>query len=114
MGHDSGMTDEDDPIWLAVVDLCEELGPVEHRACRWADKPALFLGRREIAHAEAPGLLDLRITVKGWRAQAAAFTGDPGIHHDPRRRDWIELNIAAPGEVERLRPLFEQSIAANG
>ena len=47
-------------------------------------------------------------------AQAAAFTGDPGIHHDPRRRDWIELNIAAPGEVERLRPLFEQSIAANG
>ncbi len=92
MGHESGMTDEDDLIWLAVVDLCEELGPVEHRASRWADKPALFLGRREVAHAEAPGRIDPRITAKGWRAQAAAFTGDPSIHHDQAARVPLRLH----------------------
>jgi Family of unknown function (DUF5519) len=102
-----------DPVWLAVVELCEELGPVEHRPSRWADKPALFLGRREIAHAEAPGWIDLRITVKGWRAQASAFTGDPAVRHDPRRRDWVELIPSTAHDVQRLRPLFEQAITAN-
>jgi len=38
------------------------VGHASERRSRYADKPALFIGNREIAHSEAPGVIDLRIT----------------------------------------------------
>ncbi|MEP6526234.1 MAG: hypothetical protein ABJA86_03645 [Nocardioidaceae bacterium] len=52
----------EDPIWQAFVDAMLELGPAEERRSRYADKPALFLLAREVAHCEGPGLIDLRVT----------------------------------------------------
>jgi hypothetical protein len=44
------------------------------------DKPALFVGSREIAHLEAPGVIDLRITRAGWApAGKASVTMPPSI-----------------------------------
>jgi hypothetical protein len=41
-------------------------GPARERPSGYGNKPALFAGRREIADLEAPGVIDLRITRKGW------------------------------------------------
>jgi hypothetical protein len=70
-----------DETWSAVVELCSELAPVTVRRSRFADKPALFLGRREFVHWEGPGLID--------------------------------LHLAHPDDVNRLRPLFETAVVAN-
>ncbi len=105
---------ETDQAWAAVLDLCRELGPVEVRRSRFAAKPALFLGRREFAHWEAPGRVDLRITAAGWRRHAPVFAADPSVEHDPRRRDWLDLRLSGTADVDRLRPLFETAVAANG
>jgi hypothetical protein len=41
-------------------------GLAAERRSRYGDKPALFTASREIAHMEAPGVIDLRITRAGW------------------------------------------------
>lgn len=102
-----------DETWSAVVELCRQLGPVEVRRSRFVDKPAIVLGRREFAHWEGPGLVDLRITAAGWRERADGFATDPAVSHSSARRDWIDLHLTRAGDVDRLRPLFETAVVAN-
>jgi hypothetical protein len=102
-----------DELWAAVLDLCRRLGPVTVRRSRFADKPALVLGRREFAHWEGPGLVDLRITAAGWREQADKFAADPAVTRSAARRDWIDLRLSEVADVDRLRPLFETAVIAN-
>jgi hypothetical protein len=103
-----------DETWLAVTDLCRELGPVLVQRSRFAPKPAMVLGRREFAHWEGPGRIDLRITASGWRQSKNRFGHDPAITHTAGRRDWIDLHLSCLADVERLRALFETAVAANG
>jgi hypothetical protein len=76
-----------DETWSAVVELCSELAPVTVRRSRFADKPALFLGRREFVHWEGPGLIDLRITAAGWCKHADVFAADAAVLRSAARRD---------------------------
>ena len=102
-----------DETWSAVLDLCHQLGPVTVRRSRFAEKPAVFLGRREFVHWEGPGRVDLRIGAAGWRAHAMEFAADSAVGHDAARRDWIDLHLASAADVDRLRPLFEAAFIAN-
>ena len=51
-----------DEIWEAFLAVALPFGEVREQRSRYADKPAAVLGAREIAHSEAPGHIDLRIT----------------------------------------------------
>lgn len=99
--------------WSAVVDVARARGPVEERRSRYADKAALWLHGREIAHCEAPGVVDLRITARGWRALPDRLRADPRIVRDPKRRDWIELRLASERDAEELTLLIAAALAAN-
>jgi hypothetical protein len=58
--------DQGDMLWEAFVVAMLAAGPAVERRSRYGDKPALFTASREIAHLEAPGVIDLRITRAGW------------------------------------------------
>jgi hypothetical protein len=73
----------------------------------------LFAGRREVAHLEAPGVIDLRITRAGWSRVSADFGDDPAVCHDRARRDWIELHLHSITDLDRLRHLLTTAMAAN-
>lgn len=103
-----------DETWSAVLDLCQQLGPITVRRSRFAEKPALFLGRREFVHWEGPGRIDLRISAAGWREHAATFAADPAVTRSAARRDWIDLHLSSVADVDRLRPLFETAAIVNG
>jgi Luciferase len=105
--------DEGDPLWDQFVTLMLDAGPVHEHGSRYADKPALFAGRREIAHLEAPGIIDLRITRGGWAKVSADFTDDGAVRRERSRRDWIELRLDCPADLERLTPLLIAAVAAN-
>ncbi len=100
-------------IWSAFVGIAAELGPVLERRSRYGDKPALVLDGREIAHAESPARIDLRITRSGWSAIADQFAAAPSVHRDPARRDWIELTLTSSADLDRLRPLIATAVAGN-
>jgi antitoxin YefM len=58
--------DRSDVVWEAFVLAMLAAGPVAERRSRYGDNPALFSASREIAHLEAPGVIDVRITRAGW------------------------------------------------
>lgn len=110
----AGMADDQgDVLWDRFVTAMLAAGPAQERPSRYGDKPALFAGHREIAHLEAPGVIDVRITRAGWSRVSAGFGDDPAVRHDPARRDWIELHQHSVADLDRLRQLLTTAMAAN-
>ena len=99
--------------WDAFVTAMLAAGPAEERRSRYGDKPALFTASREIAHLEAPGVIDLRITREGWSRVREDFGDDPAVRRDPSRRDWIELHLSSSADLDRLGGLLAVAMAAN-
>jgi hypothetical protein len=102
-----------DPCWEAFVGALLAVGHASERRSRYADKPALFIGNREIAHLEAPGVIDLRITRAGWSRARKEFGRDAAVQRDPARRNWIELHLASAADLDRLGGLLAIAAAAN-
>jgi hypothetical protein len=102
-----------DVVWQAFVVAMLAAGPVAERRSRYGDKPALYSASREIAHLEAPGVIDLRITRAGWSQVKDRFSADPAVRRDPSRRDWIELHLDSALDVDRLGGLLAAALAAN-
>jgi hypothetical protein len=100
-------------VWDAFVDSMLAAGPAREGRSRYGDKPALFAGRREIAHLEADGAIDLRITQAGWARARHEFAADPAVLRDPGRRDWIELRPKRASDLSRLSALLAIAAAAN-
>jgi hypothetical protein len=102
-----------DACWEAFVAAMLPLGPVQERRSRYAAKPALFVDGREIAHLEAPGVIDLRITGSGWSQVRERFRTDPAVRRDPSRRDWLELVLGSAADIDRLTELLTVAVTAN-
>jgi Family of unknown function (DUF5519) len=100
-------------LWDVFVDAMLAAGHAREGRSRYGDKPALFAGRREIAHLEPDGSIDLRVTRTGWAQAEAGFAADPAVRRQPARRDWIELRPRSPADIERLAPLLAIATAAN-
>jgi Family of unknown function (DUF5519) len=108
------MSMEPGGLWDAFVDAMLNAGHVREGPSRYGDKPALFAGRREIAHLEPDGTIDLRITRIGWAQARQDFAADPAVMRDPGRRDWIELRLKHTSDLERLARLLAIASTANG
>lgn len=102
-----------DPVWEAFVKLILPMGAVREQASRYGAKPAICLNSREIAHSEAPGLIDLRITRPEWVKIQADWISDSSVTALPGRRDWIELTVELPNDLIRLSPLIAAAVKAN-
>ena len=105
--------DQGDVLWEAFVVVMLAAGPVAERRSRYGDKSALFTASREIAHLEAPGVIDLRITRAGWSRVKDRFGMDSAVRRDRSRRDWIELHLDSAADIDRLGGLLAAAIAAN-
>jgi hypothetical protein len=105
--------DHGDMVWQAFVVAMLAAGPVVERRSHYGDKPALYSASREVAHLEAPGVIDLRITRAGWSQVKDRFSADPAVRRDPSRRDWIELHLDSALDVDRLGALLAATLAAN-
>lgn len=111
--HDNHFGPPPDAVWEAFVELILPMGPVHERTSRYGDKPAICLGRREIAHREAPGVIDLRITTKAWSRLHRDYHDDCAVTAATSRGDWVELRIASLTDLDQLTPLIAATVAAN-
>jgi hypothetical protein len=112
--YDLGVTDgRHDAIWDAFVTAMLAAGATDERRSRYGDKPAVFVDRREVAHLEGPGIIDLRITRAGWSRAKPDFSREPAVQRDPSRRDWIELRLRSLGELDHVAGLLALAVASN-
>src|SRR5262245_46526898 len=102
-----------DQLWDAFVAAVLAAGHVVERRSRYGDKPALFVVDREIAHLEAPGVIDLRITSAGWSQARPLYGRDPAVRRDPSRRDWIEIHLSSHADIDRLHDLLIIALVSN-
>lgn len=100
-----------DPVWDCVVDFMLPLGAVSERVSSYGDKPAVVAGRREIAHAEAPGVVDVRITRDGWRRVGPVYADDRRVR-TRGRSEWIELHLAVD-DIPAMGALLTEVVRAN-
>lgn len=101
-----------DPLWEAFVEAVLKHGTAMEASSRFADKPAMFVAEREIAHYDGDGVVDVRVTAEGWESLPDEVRTDPTVHQQ-RRRDWVEIHLADPGELERLSPLLAAAVETN-
>jgi hypothetical protein len=100
-------------LWDAFVADMLATGKAHERRSRYGRKPAVYIGGREVAHLEAPGIIDLRITWQGWSRVKDEYGSDPAVHRDPSRRDWIELRPHTLQDLQRLAGLLTAAIEEN-
>jgi hypothetical protein len=70
---------ECDPFWEAFVTAMLATGSAHEQPSRYGNKPALYIQSREVAHLEAPGIIDLRITRQGWALVKGEYANHPAI-----------------------------------
>jgi hypothetical protein len=100
-------------VWDTFVDSVLSIAPAVERRSRYGDKPALWITGREIAHREAAGIIDLRITRTGWLQVQERYETDPAVRREASRRDWIELHLHSAADLERVRELLAIAVVAN-
>jgi hypothetical protein len=75
--------------------------------------PAVWVGRREVAHGEDDRTLDVRLTKKVIRGRRSGLQGDPRIAFRSSSSDWLEVRVQSPADVEFAVSLVRDAIAAN-
>lgn len=88
------------------------LEALDERPSRFGGKDAFFVGKREVAHFEGPGVLDLRLTRREIRSRKDELTQDPRATLRGSS-DWLELACREPADLDWILGLVEVAIAAN-
>jgi Family of unknown function (DUF5519) len=78
----------------------------------FAPGPALWVGKREIAHFDANGTLDVRLTWPVIRERRAELDADDRVSLRASRSDWLEVRLATKTE-DFAFTLVDAAVAAN-
>ena len=90
-----------------------DLHAVDQRPSRFADKPAFFVGRREIAHFHGNNAIDLRLTRARIGALKAELQEDSRVELRPSASDWVEFTFRRKQDLDRAVELVELAVEAN-
>jgi hypothetical protein len=75
--------------------------------------PALWVGKREVAHFDDDQTLDVRLTKEVIRNRRAALRVDGRITFRRGSSDWLEVRIESEADMEFALSLVADAIAAN-
>jgi len=78
-----------------------------------AGGPAVWVGRREVAHFDAERTLDIRLTRHVIRARHGELGGDPRVALRRNASDWVEVTMATDGDVAWAQALVREAVQAN-
>jgi hypothetical protein len=78
----------------------------------FAAGPALWVGRREIAHFDDELMLDVRLTQATIRLRRDKFQSDERVSLCRGRSDWLTITVG-PEDAEWARRVVLEAVAAN-
>lgn len=75
--------------------------------------PALWVGKREIAHFDGDHTLDVRLTKKVIAGRRPELRAEGRVVLRPGTSDWLEVRIESPEDAEFAISLVVDAVAAN-
>lgn len=75
--------------------------------------PALWLGKRDIAHFDDERTLDVRLTKAEIRRRRVELEQDERVTLRPKASDWVELTIASEDDAEWAAGIVFAAVDAN-
>jgi Family of unknown function (DUF5519) len=102
--------------WFVHERFIERCGSVSGAATgegAFAPGPAIWVGKREVAHIDADGAVDIRLTRLEIRARRAELRADHRITFRASGSDWLEFRIGSDADLDDAVALATAAIAAN-
>ena len=94
----------------------ERCGAIEHAALgegAFSAGPAIWVGKREVAHFDASDRLDVRLTKQVIRARREELKHDDRIALRRSGSDWLDVRVASDSDADFAFSLVEAAVAAN-
>lgn len=79
----------------------------------FAAGPALWVGRREVAHFDDEHRVDVRLTKSVIRRRLSELKGDQRVSLRRSMSDWLELTIESDDDVQWATSMVLDAVAAN-
>src|SRR5829696_1617421 len=98
---------------IEFLESCSaELDEVALGEGAFADGPALWVGKREVAHFDHPRALDVRLTRAVIRSRRAELQSDDRVSVKRGSSDWLEIAVESD-DVAWATGIIRDAIAAN-
>jgi Family of unknown function (DUF5519) len=75
--------------------------------------PAVWVGKREIAHFDNESTLDIRLTKSVIRARRPELAAHEQVQLRPSSSDWLEVGITTEADIDFALLLVRDAVAAN-
>jgi hypothetical protein len=79
----------------------------------FAPGPAVWVGKREVAHVGGPDVLEVRLTKALIRDRKDALKADARIELRKNASDWLHVRVKTPADYDFAFALVRDAIAAN-
>jgi hypothetical protein len=96
-----------------LIGQCGTLPGVAVGEGAFASGPALWVGKREVAHFDADHTLDVRLTREVIRARRSELKADGRITLRTSGSDWLEIRLETESDIEFALSLVGEAAAAN-
>lgn len=98
---------------IAVIDRWDTIEGAAVGEGAFKPGPAVWAGRREVAHIDADGALDIRLTKQLIRSRRTALKADARVALRANGSDWLEVRVATADDIEFALLLVRDAVAAN-
>jgi len=75
--------------------------------------PAIWAGRREVAHIDFDGALEIRLTKQQIRARRDELLADERVTLRASGSEWLEVRVASEADIAFAMSLVRDAVAAN-
>ncbi len=98
-------------LFAQLIRRAGRLRGVIIRPSRWVDELSVWAGGRELLHADAPGLIDIRLSRGLIRALGPSLRHDPRIVLRKTPSDWLRVRMSAPKDIPFVLRLLQRATA---
>lgn len=75
--------------------------------------PAIWAGKREVAHFDGPDEVDVRLTRGVIQERRSQLRTDERVELRPGTSDWIRVRVSSQPDLDRGYALIREAVAAN-
>jgi hypothetical protein len=98
---------------LELIERCGALDGAAIGEGAFAPGPAIWVGKREVAHFDADGAVDVRLTKEVIRSRRSEFRRDDRVSLRANDSDWLEIKVDTACDLEFAVSLVKDAVAAN-